>query len=186
MTKSLDPTPWGNIAVRNKALALLKKTKAIAPMLPVRLTKVLEAIGYDYTEFSPDRETQGILGAISYANKTIYINKDEAEENKHLTLAHEIGHAILHPKESIIDLRVFSQDGLTAAEILKEREANVFAHELIMPISEFIEAYERNNGDTEVLAKQFLVPVKNVFKRIEFLKKQVSEKKIDDFESIKD
>ena len=180
MNPKISEKPWGNIAVRNKALSLLEKARAFGDG-PVRMSRILDTIGLQYSEFTPDRDTQLILGAISHKEKTIYINGEETEASKHMTLAHEIGHAVLHPKECLIDFRATTQDHLTAEEKIKEREANVFAHELVMPYPEFVRIYKLFKGGVEEIAAHFLVPTKNVLKRIEFLKKQIDSNRIDNF-----
>lgn len=171
---------WGNIAVRNKAHKLLDKAQAI-DYGPVRLLRVLEKIGLIYSEFTPDLDTQTVLGAITHKEKTIYINSDEPATSRHMTLAHEIGHAVLHPDECLIDFRSTSQNHLSNEEITREREANVFAHELTLPYPEFVDIYKQFTGDVKKIAEHYLVPTKNVKTRIEFLKKQITENRIDDF-----
>ena len=64
MNPKISEKPWGNIAVRNKALSLLEKARAFGDG-PVRMSRILDTIGLQYSEFTPDRDTQLILGAIS-------------------------------------------------------------------------------------------------------------------------
>lgn len=172
---------YGNIAVRNKAHKLLDKTSAYTAKLPVRLSNVLEEIGYKYAEFLVTRETQRILGAVSYSKKTIYINSEERDENKHFTLAHEIGHAVLHPQSDRVDYRSVTQDHLSKEARVLEREANVFAFELVLPYPEFIDDYRELNGDIARLSKIYLVAEKKIKERVAFLSKQVEEGRIEPF-----
>lgn len=94
---------------------------------------------------------------------------------RNFTLAHEIGHIVLHPEQNHIDFRRSDQE-----KDIKESEANVFAYEL-MPLPKFIRAYKQHNGDVVSVAEEFFVPEKCVSRRVNFLKKQILDEKIYDF-----
>ncbi len=144
------------------------------------MARVLDHIGYGYSEFTPDRNTQQIKGAISHGDHMIYINADEIDTEKHLTLAHEIGHFSLHPGENVIDFRSATQDHLSREERCKEREANVFAYELVMPYPEVIKLHKQNLS-LSAMAEYFLVSEENLKKRIKFLSSQVKQGRIPAF-----
>ncbi|MGE8203982.1 ImmA/IrrE family metallo-endopeptidase [Heyndrickxia sp. NPDC080065] len=81
-----------------------------------------------------------ILGYYSFHKRVqfIHINEQLEENMQRLVCAHELGHAILHPKVNTSFLKkntFFSIDKL-------EMEANLFAVELLMP-DEYL--YELNN-----------------------------------------
>lgn len=60
-------------------------------------------------------------------NKTIYINSDLGEFEQRFVLAHELGHAVLHPKSTC-----FFTNTLNSNKLKKEYEANIFASELLI------------------------------------------------------
>jgi Zn-dependent peptidase ImmA (M78 family) len=62
-----------------------------------------------------------------------------------------------------------------------ETEANILAYELIFPLDKFIKLYKENNGDIESLAYCFNTSVYRTKQRINFLKKQIALKQINDF-----
>ena len=65
----------------------------------------------------------------SHRTKVIHINGNLSSENQLLTVAHELGHVILHPEANTVFLKkntLFSTDKL-------EIEANTFAVELLLP-----------------------------------------------------
>lgn len=68
-------------------------------------------------------------GYYDHENKIIYVNTKEPTQRQRFTIAHELGHALLHnetlPRES------YKNDWGTRQ--IKEMEANRFAAELLMP-----------------------------------------------------
>ena len=83
---------------------------------------------------------QNILGGISFEEKTIFINASaEAHEGRYnFTVAHEIGHHVLHRD---IYLKLFNnQNGIMCREQnqkpLVERQADRFAAAMLMPARE--------------------------------------------------
>ncbi len=72
--------------------------------------------------FEPLGEVGGYYNT-AYRQRFIHINEELSEARQRFTCAHELGHALLHPKENTPFLRgstYFSVDRL-------EREANLFA-----------------------------------------------------------
>lgn len=82
------------------------------------------------------RETAGLgaSGVIVPSHRTIHVNADEPAERRRFTLAHEIGHWVIHcrtrPECMEILCRTVEVSGATDP---REREANVFAATLLMP-----------------------------------------------------
>ena len=71
-------------------------------------------------------------GLLDLDKKTIYINKFEKNERQRFTLAHEIGHYVLeHASKNKLPRK--KKENYNDNEILKEREANQFAANLLMP-----------------------------------------------------
>ncbi len=64
---------------------------------------------------------------------TIYVNYNDLPTRQRFTIAHEIGHAVLHSTEAepFVDLYRSSVSSLGTNQL--ERDANAFAAELLMP-----------------------------------------------------
>ncbi|OIR24892.1 ImmA/IrrE family metallo-endopeptidase [Bathymodiolus thermophilus thioautotrophic gill symbiont] len=164
----------GNITLRSRALRLLEDVGSDLNIADLKA--VIDKYGFTYHEFTPTKENATLLGAVQYEDKKIYVNKHMPSNERNFTLAHEIGHIVLHPQQNHTDFRRLAQE-----KDIKESEANVFAYELLMPLPKFIRVYKQHNGDVVSIAEEFFVPEKCVGRRIDFLKKQISNKNIYDF-----
>jgi len=164
----------GNIILRSRALRLLEDIGSDLNIADLK--SVIDKYEFTYHEFTPTGENMNLLGAVQYKEKKIYVNKYMPSNERNFTLAHEIGHIVLHPQQNHIDFRLSNQE-----KDIKESEANVFAYELLMPLPRFIRVYKQHNGDVVSIAEEFFVPEKYVSRRIDFLKKQINDKKIYDF-----
>lgn len=122
-----------NIAAEARKLRDKELGSGSAKATPV--IAIAQTLGYVVTEFKPDKGTENILGAISHNPKTIYVNADQIPSRKRFTIAHEIGHAVLHAdqveSDGIVDYRGSMDYGYEGEA--KEREANQFAAALLMP-----------------------------------------------------
>ena len=67
----------------------------------------------------------------------IGVNEDHVENRQRFTIAHEIGHLLLHPHRSYLDHQVipayFRDSRSSRADTLVEIQANQFAADLLMP-----------------------------------------------------
>jgi len=71
--------------------------------------------------------------------ETIYVNDKDNEPRRNFTIAHELGHHFLHIKDDVKDI-VVSFRGLKNKT---EREADIFAAELLMPKELVISEYRK-------------------------------------------
>jgi Zn-dependent peptidase ImmA (M78 family) len=117
-----------------------------------------------------------VSGAIYYQNDRlkIVINATKPQVRQNFTLAHEFGHYVLHrewldahKEDGLVDFAEYVDGGAPLfrydvpvltdeAEILREREANNFAAELLMPENELRELWDIN-PDIERAAEIFRV-----------------------------
>jgi Zn-dependent peptidase ImmA (M78 family) len=104
---------------------LIKKlTKKYTTNNPFELAKCLNIIIFS----EPLGEINGYYNTI-FRQKQIHINSELPEQKKRFTCAHELGHALMHPKENTPFLR-----GSTFFSVNKlEIEANTFAVKLLIP-----------------------------------------------------
>jgi Zn-dependent peptidase ImmA (M78 family) len=105
--------------------------------LPIRADKIAESLGIKVLEYDLGDDVSGLL-AIQDGVGTIGFNGKESEVRVRFTIAHELGHFILHKEKS--DLFVDKQliyrsqnSGDTPVKQIMEQEANFFASALLMP-----------------------------------------------------
>jgi Zn-dependent peptidase ImmA (M78 family) len=124
-------------------------------IFPVPLIKIAKGLGYEVYTFKPSfdgtSETSNISGIVDYDKNEILLNESDFVKRQRFTLAHEIGHIYLNHQKSgeTVDYR---KDMDTPETDPKEREANEFAAELLMPEDEFREKFG-NNKDIAKLAE---------------------------------
>ena len=99
----------------------------------------------------------------------IYLNSDQSETTKTFTLAHELGHFLLHKETNNfrIDLQDYSEEGDPKNE---ETEANYFAGALLMPADKLSIAL-KNAKNMQDVAKSFGVSVPAVEARMKWLRR---------------
>jgi hypothetical protein len=87
----------------------------------------------------------------------IWVRSDEPDLRCRFTIAHEVGHHLLHADGAAVLCRPADVDQAKAADRGREREANRFAAELLMP-EELVRAQaDRDGPDPIRLAERFQV-----------------------------
>ena len=121
--------------------------------IPVPLEKVAAHLGYGCVGFNPDENTMNISGVVDYASKRIFVNLSESLNRQRFTIAHEIGHIVLHSIDAagIVDLR----QNIDAPNDQKEIEANQFAAALLMPRERFMQEWSHTSSTIESLSAMF-------------------------------
>jgi Zn-dependent peptidase ImmA (M78 family) len=115
--------------------------------------------------FDFESDISGLL-AINNNMTVISVNINESTQRQRFTMAHELGHFVLHSKDQPFFINktakvMYRNNASATGEIHKEREANAFAAALLMPrglISLEVENCQYQ-GDEAVkyLAKKFKV-----------------------------
>jgi Zn-dependent peptidase ImmA (M78 family) len=112
----------------------------IAPdEVPVPVDRIAAGLGVPIVEESLERNVSGLLLRKPGRGAAIGVNGAHAYVRQRFTIAHELGHLLLHPgRELILDhVRVNLRDDVSSLGTDKEeREANAFAAELLMPAAE--------------------------------------------------
>lgn len=135
------------------------------PVEPDRIAKDLGIRVY----FSDFKDEYDKISGFFYAEKNeIYINKSEFPQRQTFTIAHELGHKLLHEdwlKSS--NYQVLLREPLPAnASDPKEQEANAFAAHLLVPRFMLNKFYKI--ASIEQLATLFMVSMPVVRSRIQF------------------
>ncbi len=99
----------------------------------------------------------GYHGYYDPRTKTIFVNKRDPASRQRFTVAHELGHYILHKGTNN---RYDEYHRYTPEEVKREFEANDFAAKLLMPVNTFVESFHRNNGILLYIAYEFGVSVR--------------------------
>lgn len=154
-------------AAREQARALVEKLGLKAPPVPVE--KLAKALGVRI-EYNPfDDELSG-MAFLRDGKPVIGVNANHHPNRQRFTIAHELGHIILH--RSRLDAAVLvdksknfiARDAMSAEGTdLVEVQANAFASELLMParlVRQVLSESARDLHDDEyliALAKRFRV-----------------------------
>jgi Zn-dependent peptidase ImmA (M78 family) len=103
-----------------------------------------------------DQPLGNVWGMYKYINKNkvIFLNSALSEIEKCFVLAHEIGHAVLHPKSSCF----FINENNYISKIKSEYEANMFAAEFLID-DVAIDHINLEGLSLDQLARSYYVPV---------------------------
>lgn len=144
---------------------------------PVPVEKIALSLGVDVMPYNLGDEVSGIL-AINDGKGTIGYNLQHSKGRQRFTVAHELGHYIMHrntKKELFVDkdyiVKFRSNKKYSSTELKQEKEANAFAAALLMPKSFVLTELSKEkiiteNDLIEVLAKRFEVSVPAMTYRI--------------------
>jgi Zn-dependent peptidase ImmA (M78 family) len=126
---------------------------------PVDLSAIAQRLGVEIRLFELGAEVSGILYRDG-DRKVVVVNNKHSNVRQRFTIAHELGHLILHKGEPVhVDegFRVNLRDPRSAtAEEVEEIEANAFAANLLMPstwLKRDIDSDQLDPGDEEQLGK---------------------------------
>lgn len=99
----------------------------------------------------------GCSGALFPALRLVALDAEEARESegrRRFTLAHEVAHWVLHYRDDTAAAPHYARDLTPGSVDPKEREANVFAADLLMPYEAVIAT---STQSADVLADRFVV-----------------------------
>ena len=121
---------------REKAISLLKMAGINKP--PVDVNKIAKVLGFDIIPFDYPDEFSGEI-YIEGDIKSIGVNENHSESRQRFTIAHEIGHYINGHTFYDKNGKIYKDESFDFCNPLhqQEKEANMFAAELLVP-KEFI------------------------------------------------
>ena len=134
-----------------KAESLLKQADAFR--IPINLQKVLSHLQLKIDERPLEKEFSGLL-ILGKKPAVVVVNSLHSSTRKRFTIAHELGHYILHRRKKdalpvfIDKSEVYFRSNAHEKndyDSLKEMEANAFAAEILMP-KQLLKAYIEENG----------------------------------------
>ncbi len=151
-----------NIYLEEKSERLLFDANCY--LLPISVEKCVHFLNISLKALDLDEDVSGFL-ILKEDTAHIGINKSNSRQRKRFTIAHEIGHYLLHAKSSklFIDKKekiLYRNTNSSTGESLREIEANAFAASLLMPRKLILQELEIVTNVTEgkfikALAKKF-------------------------------
>lgn len=134
--------------------SVLHKAKIITPPVPALAIARSYGINVKVGPLPDD-----LSGFLLHENERAFIgvNSRHAKTRQTFTLAHELGHFLLHPSANFVDRKlIYFRDTRSAEAIdIKEMQANQFAAELLMPhrfVHRFLEGKKVDIEDDAFLA----------------------------------
>ena len=153
--------------IEEKAERVLEETDCFSA--PVNVFECAAKLRVHLAEVSIEDEVSGLL-VVKGETTHIRFNSGHHENRQRFTIAHELGHFILHSKSSPLfidkEVKIMFRDNSLTGDIQKEREANAFAAALLMPrdlILQYISGYDLELGEEGLvrnLSKTFKVSEK--------------------------
>jgi Zn-dependent peptidase ImmA (M78 family) len=136
------------------------------------LTEIAKALGVDVFEFDPsDSEINGVIQYRDSENEAfrprIYLKREMQPTRKRFTLAHELGHFLLHPQKEKFRLDTYNYS-LDSEESMEESEANYFAASLLVPKDRLTKVMTVTKN-TEEVARYFGVSVPVIENRLKWI-----------------
>lgn len=159
------------MAISKNVLELTKefvnKHITIDTPLPINISSIIKNEAIQIEERFLEDDLSGLL-IIHGDAKLIGVEYSHSPERKRFTLAHELGHYVLHSNNSkmFVDKAIFKRQadgGYSTREERMEREANNFAANILMPevlvYREVSKFYKDLNDENNIaaLAKKFEV-----------------------------
>jgi Zn-dependent peptidase ImmA (M78 family) len=164
--------------IRSLTKQLLQEHQMVTP--PINVAELARRLGVLVQLKQAEEELSGfLLRDIDGHKALIGVNSEHHLNRQRFTIAHELGHLLLHEGEPIhvdrglkINLR---NEAASQGTLLEEKEANLFAAELLMP-SHFIrkDLQEKTSLDLEqdiqTLADSYQVSTQAMMYRLAYLK----------------
>ncbi|MDA3833845.1 MAG: ImmA/IrrE family metallo-endopeptidase [Spirochaetales bacterium] len=143
---------------RDMAKQILKKHKINS--VPTDLQIICERLGLEFVELDDPNESDGAVIEMEGGLRVAMLNKAKPFVRARFTLAHELGHIFLnHDKREFYDPEVsreWGEDAPENAKPAKEREADAFASELLIPMEQ-LKKYQGDLNDLDKLIGLFKV-----------------------------
>jgi Zn-dependent peptidase ImmA (M78 family) len=127
---------------------------------PVPVTEIANSLGVEVQEESAEEDLSGFLYRDRKRDVAIIgVNADHHPNRQTFTAAHELGHFLLHDFDDVHVDREFKvwlrSEASSRGTDIEEKEANLFAAELLMP-ARFLQSDVEEIGSFDVLDEDVL------------------------------
>lgn len=135
---------------------------------PVNARELAENYGLTvkFARFPDNYKT--VCGFIDFDNAVMYVNEADSAYRQNFTIAHELGHWLLH-RENRDEYKVLMRRPIGGETDDREKEANVFAAELLVP-KEMLKKYTKEGLSSFQLSEIFMVSESVINYRLEYCK----------------
>lgn len=118
---------------------------------PIDIKKLIKKAGLQLIEMKLPADVSGVL-EVNKSEYTVFVHKDHHIHRQRFTMAHELGHFLIHhPKSTHIDRKSFFRSPSSTETLnYEEIEANRFAASILMPkkwVIDEIENFASQHGD---------------------------------------
>lgn len=100
---------------------------------PVNVKSIAKSLGLVVNYSATDDSISGFLFRKLDEPAVIGVNSGQSEVRQRFTIAHELGHYLLHGTEMHVDRFKWRSDVSSKGTDIEEKEANLFAAEFLMP-----------------------------------------------------
>lgn len=142
-----------NNRIENKAIEILDSLNISKPS-EIDVFKIAKHLEIDVKESNMDSDMSGLF-VIKDNKPYIRYNSSENKNRQRFTIAHELGHFVLHKNESLFvdknERVLYRNSQSTTGEILKEKEANAFAAALLMPKNMIEDEINNSSNQKEIV-----------------------------------
>jgi len=151
-----------------EALGLLEEAGIENPPVnPVKLARDFAGVTVSFVTFLPESSAK-VSGFYDCEENAIFVNSEESPLRQTFTVAHELGHKILHAEwAKSEEYKVLLRNPELRSQDYREKEANAFAANLLMP--RFMMDRYWGVADELQLSRLFAVSVPAVKARLSFL-----------------
>lgn len=161
---------------KNEAQRIIKEFyRENSPSLPIPVIEIAESYQFSVRKVNLGEYSSKIAGFTDLKNNTIFVNESDSENRQAFTIAHELGHQIIHkdrikPTEKFTI--VYRQPLGKADPNPLEQEANTFAAELLVPLKLLNEYLNKGISEPSILSEIFGVSQEVIVYRLKDAKRQ--------------
>jgi Zn-dependent peptidase ImmA (M78 family) len=138
-----------------------EKYKEAGALVPVPVVEIAKKLGLSIVEIQmPSFDAMGVPSGVltkdDNAKWSIVLNESEKHTRKRFTIAHEIGHFLIHANLVFVDAFPAGETFYRGAggDESSEKDANYFAANLLMPTEKVKEVWQVD-GNISELARKF-------------------------------
>lgn len=144
-----------NNYIEERAEKLLQEANCLKA--PIDINKCAQHLKVEVNPLELDENVSGFF-VIKENKAHIGYNKNDNDKRTRFTIAHELGHFVLHAKQIPLfidkyETKLYRDFSSTTGESIMEREANAFAAALLMPRKLILKELEEDNNKSNIIKR---------------------------------